>query len=152
MVPAGVVSRTALSFVAYGDPIGQAAIAYSRSGHGYYANGKILKPWRAVVAAAGAKALEELTDPEQRIRYPLIKGIPVDLAVTFWVPRPKTVSRRYPTVPPDLQHFVRAAEDALTKVVWHDDSQIVHTDTWKLYVAPGGKPCATFCVRTLELS
>lgn len=149
-----VASRTALSFVAYGDPVGQAAIAYSRSGHGYYPNGKVLKPWRATVKAAAEAALGELDD-EELVRYPLIKGLPVDLEVTFWVPRGKTVTRTWPVVNSkginDLQHYVRAAEDALTGVVWHDDSQIVHTDAWKRYVAPGGKPCATFAVRTLEL-
>jgi Holliday junction resolvase RusA-like endonuclease len=39
----------------------------------------------------------------------------------------------HPTVKPDLTKLLRAVEDALTGVVWRDDSQIIHQVVNKEY-------------------
>lgn len=72
--------------------------------------------WRQLVAeAAGKVATGEL-----------FTG-PVALTVTFYLPRPKSASRRvlYPAKRPDVSKLVRSTEDALKHVLWEDDSQVV---------------------------
>ncbi len=46
----------------------------------------------------------------------------------------KKSARPYPTVRPDLTKLVRAAEDALTGVIWRDDSSVVQQQNSKIYV------------------
>jgi Holliday junction resolvase RusA-like endonuclease len=52
---------------------------------------------------------------------------PVRVAVLFFLPRPKSAPRRvtHHVTRPDCSKLVRAVEDALTGVLWKDDSQIV---------------------------
>lgn len=59
---------------------------------------------------------------------------PVQLRITFYLPRPKTVKRDLPTVPPDLDKLIRAVGDGLTDAqVWGDDSQVVSLVCEKVY-------------------
>ena len=71
---------------------------------------------------------------------PPLEG-PVSLALNFVLLRPASVSRTkrpYPTVKPDASKLLRAVEDALTGVVYRDDSQIVDlTVTKRFGLAPG---------------
>jgi Holliday junction resolvase RusA-like endonuclease len=68
------------------------------------------------------------------------------LKVFFFLPRPKShfgtgqktndikaSSPLYPTVKPDCTKLIRALEDALTGVIWRDDSQIVTQIIQKRY-------------------
>lgn len=147
-----VQSRRALSFVASGVPIGQAALSTGAHGKSYYRNGKTLRPWRKAVAEAAREQIAELPAALGAAVYPLAKDVAIELDVTFWLPRPKSVSeskRPLPTVPPDTQHLVRAVEDALTGIVWADDSQITDTTSRKRYAASDATPCASFTIRAL---
>lgn len=59
---------------------------------------------------------------------------PVEVWVTFYLPRPKTVSRLLPTSYPDLDKLERGLFDALTKAgVWTDDSRVVDSHASKRY-------------------
>lgn len=69
---------------------------------------------------------------------------PVKLSCTFYLPRPKNhfstngeIKPRFLELPhlikPDLTKLVRAVEDGLKKVAWHDDSQVVLQANLKLY-------------------
>jgi crossover junction endodeoxyribonuclease RusA len=95
------------------------------------------KPWMSHVQAC---ALEVYNGPP-------IDG-PIKLSIVFIMPRPKghfgtgKYSSRvkenapfYPTSKPDATKMLRAVEDALTGVVWKDDSQVVHIDVCKLYTS-----------------
>lgn len=83
-----------------------------------------LKAWRACI---GWKA---------RIAH---KGEPVEgpvrLSLVFDMPRPKTPSNQYPRG--DLDKYIRAALDAMTGVVYRDDSQVVRVLASKHYRADG---------------
>lgn len=95
-----------------------------------------LKVWRQSVAEKVAEARGE---------DPLLKG-PVKLSITFVVPRPKShfgtgrnshklkpSAPPYPTTKPDLTKLVRAVEDAMKRMAWFDDSQVVVQDVRKVY-------------------
>ncbi len=66
----------------------------------------------------------------------------VSLDIEFWFPRPKSVKpskRPHLTTKPDLSKLVRGAEDALTGVLFRDDSQVVTLVASKRYVdGPAG--------------
>ena len=87
---------------------------------------KHLKSWRQEVAAAAVAV-----KPDE-----LLLG-PVQLEITFYRPRPKghfgtgrnaerlkDSAPRLPTPKPDTVKLTRAVEDALTGIIWRDDSQV----------------------------
>jgi Holliday junction resolvase RusA-like endonuclease len=88
------------------------------------------KPWRNLVSdnARIAMTREKFTQFD--------KDVPVSVRITFLMPRPKTVKRHTPTVPPDIDKLCRAVLDALTDVgVWVDDSQVVDLGATKIYAS-----------------
>ena len=100
-------------------------------------------PWRSDIRDAAEKALAD--------REPL--DGPVDVTLAFRLPRPKGHYRTgkhagelRPTAPPkptgkpDLDKLTRAVLDALTGLVWGDDSQVVRLIVSKHYAddAPAG--------------
>ncbi len=76
---------------------------------------------------------------------------PVAVAVQFYLPRPKAIKDKdVPHVKkPDLDKLVRCL-DALTKVVWDDDSQVTSIAATKAYAAPGEAPWTAVTVRVLS--
>lgn len=87
----------------------------------------------------------------QRPIWPL--GVPVALDLTFYLPRPKAHLRKngelkptaalFPTCKPDSSKVLRAAEDAGSGILWHDDAQIVYHQVIKLYAGHGNGPVRT---------
>ena len=61
---------------------------------------------------------------------------PVEVEVTFRLPRPLSVTREQPAVRPDLDKLVRAVLDALTGLI-EDDSRVVRLWAQKVYASPG---------------
>ncbi len=105
------------------------------------------KPWRQAIIDA---TLEKMTGLAP------IDG-PVELRVTFYLPRPKSAPRRIlePAKLPDLDKLVRGIGDALTTAgVWRDDSQVVSVIARKLFAGgwrdkPEGLPRAEITVGLL---
>lgn len=106
-------------------------------------------PWRERVASEGQQAMAGLH---------LLDG-PLGLSMRFVLPRPKghfgtgknaarvkASAPRWPVVKPDATKFLRAAEDALTKVVWVDDATIVRQFVSKDY---GDRPGVLITVVSL---
>lgn len=84
---------------------------------------KNVKPWREAVKwahiAAGRKSFGDSA---------------VMLEVTFWLLKPKTARRKFPSVKPDLDKLMRSTMDALTDSgAWGDDSQVVRFTAMKFY-------------------
>jgi Holliday junction resolvase RusA-like endonuclease len=89
---------------------------------------KHVRPWRADIAAAAAQVMAG---------RPVLTGpLVVDMVFAFARPkghygtgrnagvlRPSAPGR--PAVYPDLSKLARAAEDALTRIVWRDDALVV---------------------------
>ena len=58
---------------------------------------------------------------------------PIIIFMRFILKRPKTVKRKHPTVPPDTDKLVRSVLDALTKIAYIDDSQVIELTATKEY-------------------
>lgn len=99
------------------------------------------KGWQQLVAEAASHAIGQ--GPRA-----LHTG-PVRLQVTFYLPRPKSLPKRVTDhlKKPDLDKLVRSVKDALTKVVWQDDSQVTEIDAKKTYAGVGAAPCAVVVVQ-----
>jgi Holliday junction resolvase RusA-like endonuclease len=55
--------------------------------------------------------------------YPLAE--PLVLTCTVFIQRPKSVTRKFPEVKPDLSNYIKGIEDAMNGIVYTDDSKIV---------------------------
>jgi crossover junction endodeoxyribonuclease RusA len=105
---------------------------------------KFLPAWRNAVKIAAEHAVTVNG-------WAKVSG-PVELEIMFYLDRPSSISatkRPYPIVPPDVDKLIRGVGDALTGVVYDDDSQIVRVLAWKVY-ADNREPGAF--VRVAELS
>ena len=91
------------------------------NGYAIHSAGAALAVWRSSIALAAK--LNQIKKFEG----------PVAMTLDFEVKKPRTVKRDYPTVPPDLDKLIRAVLDALTGIAYHDDAQVVHLITTKIY-------------------
>jgi Holliday junction resolvase RusA-like endonuclease len=97
-----------------------------------------LAAWRHAIAAAA-----------QPVAPPTLWEGPLSVRLEFKLPQPKSKSGFvgrgkerhavlvWPDTRPDLDKLVRSAFDALTNVVWKDDSQVVELEAKKEYGTPG---------------
>lgn len=96
------------------------------NGNIIHSQGSALAAWRSAIALeakrAGAKPHLE----------------PVEMELQFTIPRPKTVTRDYPSVAPDLDKLIRSVLDALTSVAYRDDGQVVGITASKEYASEPG--------------
>jgi Holliday junction resolvase RusA-like endonuclease len=67
---------------------------------------------------------------------PFPGGIPLTLTAKFYLTKPKSVKRLYPTVKPDLDNYTKAVMDAL-KDIWGDDCQVIRIIASKQYSVNG---------------
>ncbi|MDQ1174208.1 Holliday junction resolvase RusA-like endonuclease [Microbacterium testaceum] len=91
---------------------------------------ELLAAWRQQVARVAFSVFA--------FRGPVDGPCRVDAA--FVLPRPASVKRDLPSVPPDLDKLLRAVFDGITQAenVWPDDSRVVEAHTSKVYgAAPG---------------
>lgn len=93
------------------------------------------RPWKSEVSAA---AIEATGSAE------LLDG-PLSLSVRFVVPRPKShfgvrglrpSAPAWPAKKPDATKLLRGVEDALNRIVWRDDAQVVVQRVEKVYGEP----------------
>lgn len=100
-------------------------------------SGQAGKDWRVSVQYEGVRRFKEVMGP---IAQPLEGPLAVDFV--FTLARPKGHSGKkgvhswappFPITKPDALKLARAAEDALTGIVWRDDSQIVTETLRKRY-------------------
>jgi len=88
------------------------------------------KRWRNAVVFAALDLIDEDWVPIDE---------PVELSVIFYLPRPKTATREFPAVMPDLDKLIRAVGDSLTTAgIILDDSRIIAIHAKKLYADARG--------------
>jgi Holliday junction resolvase RusA-like endonuclease len=87
-----------------------------------------LHAWRNKIAAAARLAVEKIPGAV------FISHDPVQVDLTFTFERPKTVTRDWPSVPPDIDKLARAVLDGLTYgEIWADDGQCVLLNVVQTY-------------------
>ena len=124
----------AVTFTVPGTPVGKGRPKFARRGQyvqtytpAKTANYENLIKWAAHDAMAGRA---------------LIEG-PVDLFIVLWLTPPASWSKRKknmamagllrPVTKPDIDNVLKAICDAMNKVVWNDDSQVVRVAVTKHY-------------------
>lgn len=124
-----------IAFTVYGraEPQGSSR-AWVKNGKAHVTSAnKKLKPWRQMltqVAVCEATALGSM---------PLAgKHIPVRLTLDCYFERPPSIpkKRTHMVVKPDADKLLRAANDALTGVLYADDAQVVDARVRKHYGSP----------------
>jgi len=129
--PGGLRTDNEISFLVHGLPVPQG------SSRAWVINGKPvitstakgLSTWRRLVADVAQRFA-----PDEPWRGP------VGIDLHFGLPKPKSAPKKrrvWPDKRPDLDKLTRAVLDALTYVVWADDSQVVEIRATKDYGAPG---------------
>ena len=98
-------------------------------------NEKEVKPWRNQIMVVASELMKD-REPFQG---------PLMLVVDFYFARPKghfgvhgvrRAAPRYPVVRPDTTKLLRPLEDALSGILWKDDSQVVDQIARKRYGDP----------------
>lgn len=96
-----------------------------------------LADWRMAIRNAAQNAAAGRFAP---------RGTPVWVSAAFRLQRPRSAPKRVirPTTKPDIDKLARASLDAMTGVVFADDSQVVSLALSKCYALPGQPPGAVF--------
>ena len=130
---------TTLSFTVHGEPIPQGSMrAFVIKGLNravITSANKRTKPWRQEVAGAALAAMDkDLLDCAG-------KNVPFRLVVTFRFQKPKSVKKTVleKVTKPDTDKLIRSILDALTGIVWTDDSQVVEILARKQFGMPGAE-------------
>lgn len=118
-----------LTFEVLGDPASQGSHSVI-NGRIVQVNSTKHKRWRNAVVFAALDTIGEDWTPIDE---------PVELSVIFYLPRPKTATREFPAVMPDLDKLVRAVGDSLTTSgIISDDSRIITIHAQKRYADDRG--------------
>ena len=110
-----------------------------------------LKAWEGQIRGAAAKAFAALV--HRKATSSLVKsktgttlplGLfdgPLAVSLTFTLLKPKSAPKSrviYPIKRPDVDKLARSCLDAMTKIVWRDDSQVIKLTAEKTYGDPPG--------------
>jgi crossover junction endodeoxyribonuclease RusA len=115
---------TAFKLTVYGDPAPQGSKRHVGNGRMIEASKKV-GPWRRAVAEAVLFQYGHDLEPFD---------CPLEIETIFFLPRPSTVKRPLPIVPPDLDKLERGLFDSLTIAgVWRDDSLVIKSTATKFY-------------------
>jgi Holliday junction resolvase RusA-like endonuclease len=117
-----------ISYFIEGEPAPQG------SKNGFVKNGRVVmvesskkvKPWREAVTIKTA----------QHMSWEGLNAItnPVEIALIFHLPKPKSVKRDFPSVKPDLDKLVRSTFDGLTTGgLYEDDALVIALSASKIY-------------------
>lgn len=123
--------------VIHGEPIPQGSKTIAKAGNKVWlrdANPK-LAAWRKSVS-------EQVLAERIRMNHePFKQHQAVSVTILFHLAKPKSVTREWPTVKPDLDKLIRAVFDGCTDAnLWYDDSQVVTVNASMVYCAPGDTP------------
>jgi Holliday junction resolvase RusA-like endonuclease len=100
----------------------------------FHSSSSKLKKWRGAIGVSAKAAIQE----KDRL-----KDSPLSVKLVFEMPRPASVRRPAPSVPPDLDKLVRAVFDGLEGIAFTNDSRVVSLEASKAYAPEGGEPGVT---------
>ena len=107
-----------ISFRVFGDPAPQGSKTIMRGR--LVESSKKLPAWRKAVTEA-AEQVDFYTEDA------------VDVLIIFYMPKPKSLKRKRPSVKPDIDKLIRSVGDCLSGTVIKDDAQIVTIGARKEY-------------------
>ena len=117
-----------LQFDVEGIPVPQGSFRHIGNGRIIAANPK-LNAWRETISIKAQETATRLLD------------VPVTIDLVFVLPRPKSVTRRYHTVKPDIDKLTRAALDSISleryTQILKDDSYVTDLHAAKRYTLDG---------------
>ncbi len=126
-----------IQFIVYGEPVAQGRPRMT------VVKGRAMAfdPKKSRDFKGDVKAVAQNYVPEQMLQGPL------ELVIKIYRPIPKGMSKRKrelalsgdlrPTTKPDLKNYIAGVEDALEKMIYSNDSQVVsYGDTGKWYGDP----------------
>lgn len=120
-----------LDFFVAGIPAPKGSLVAVQRGVYLESSRKTLDPWLGAIR----------TEIKKHAAVAPIKGS-LNVAVIFYLPRPKTVIRPYPSVKPDVDKLLRGLFDGLKGLI-EDDAQIVSVQARKQYAdypfSPGAR-------------
>ena len=124
----------------YGTPRPQGSKRYV--GNGRFIEASDVKPWRLAIA-------REVFQEWMRSGDDRPFSEPVVVEAVFYMPKPKTVRRLWPSVAPDLDKLQRGLGDALSvdSNAILDDSLIVSWQTAKVYAPTPAEAGVSFSIR-----
>lgn len=132
-----------IEFVVYSDPLPKGS-----------ARAFVPKGWTRPVITSATKGLKDwerkiAAAAQMKASGTLLIG-PVRLTIRFVLTRPKSLPKKTTdhTKRPDLDKLIRGATDALTGVIWKDDSQVVSILASKVYAGTDADaPRAEFVIQ-----
>jgi Holliday junction resolvase RusA-like endonuclease len=99
-----------------------------------------LQAWRHAIATEARQCVKKRTGLESALAYPAFVEGPVSVSLFFWMEKPKSAPKRkriYPTKRGlDIDKAARAGLDALTGVLFMDDSQVIRLIAEKDFLDP----------------
>ncbi len=112
-----------MNIIVYGEPIAKGSMKAYNTAKGIRVvnDSEKTESWQTLIAYAAGQKCKEVADG------------PVALNVSFYLPRGKTVKRAYPSTIPDIDKLLRTVLDALTKIAYMDDGQVVDVQVSKRY-------------------
>lgn len=117
-----VSKKAMIKFMVYGQPIPKArARTVLRGGKVMTFTPAKTRSWETLVALEA-----------NRYVHKLLEG-PVALTVNFFLVKPRSTKRKWPTVRPDLDNLLKSVKDALCGRVFRDDAQVVRCEMGKYY-------------------
>lgn len=103
-----------------------------------------LKSWRHEVAVTAHLAM-------RRAGFAMLVTGPVRVCADVYLPCPKSRKPHHPHLTkPDIDKLARGLCDALTGIVWTDDSQVTQLKVTKAYASAGTSPCMVVSVSAIE--
>lgn len=116
-----------ISFDVLGTPKPQGSMR-AFNNHVVHAKPKPLMDWRGSIASVA----------QQYIDMKAARGTPVWVRASFRMERPKSAPKRIvrPATKPDIDKLGRSLLDALTGILWVDDSQVVSLQLSKRFADP----------------
>lgn len=122
-----------ISFTIYGDPVAQGRPRFAvRAGHAIAYDPAKSRDYKSAVRAAALEVRPKaLLDGPLSMSICIYKSIPKSMSK---LRRAKAIAQEIqPTTKPDIDNIVKGLCDALNKVLWYDDSQIVSLYVSKWY-------------------
>ena len=130
-----------------GEPIpqGSKVAAVTKDGRAFMRDAHPgLKAWRENVAQATWRFMHQTFEIDP------LQGA-VSCTIWTYITRPKSVTRTYPHVKPDVDKLARAILDGLTDGgAWDDDSQVVELSIRKAYATEDTRPGALIHIHLLK--